>query len=209
VRVLLIDVACGALGLNLNAASVVLSVNPINRPNIEAQAIKRAHRIGQTKEVLVETLVLENTIEHAIFNRAKKMSRADHQEAKELEDDAGIVEIIQNAQILPVDDDEGEGMSSFAPLQTPQQVFGRSNRHKYHRYGVAEKKTQDGLQKKAKTSKGTRKDKKDDMSGAEIATSYRADSDPGLPMRGQAPSGSLLAADAASSGPVASIFGNG
>jgi hypothetical protein len=210
VRVLLIDVACGALGLNLNAASVVLIVNPINRPNIEAQAIKRAHRIGQTKEVLVETLVLENTIEHAIFNRAKKMSRADHQEAKELEDDAGIVEIIQNAQILPVDDDEGEGMSSFAPLQTPQQVFGRSNRHKYHRYGAAEKKTQNGLQKKAKTSKGTRKDKKDDMSGAEIATtSHRADSDSGLPMRGQAPSGSLSAADAASSGPVASIFGNG
>jgi hypothetical protein len=32
VRVLLIDVACGALGLNLNAASVILIVNPINRP---------------------------------------------------------------------------------------------------------------------------------------------------------------------------------
>ncbi|RAR08353.1 acetylornithine aminotransferase mitochondrial precursor [Stemphylium lycopersici] len=80
VRVLLIDVACGALGLNLNAASVVLIVNPINRPSIEAQAIKRAHRIGQTKEVLVETLVLENTIEHAIFNRAKKMCLGDRTE---------------------------------------------------------------------------------------------------------------------------------
>jgi SNF2 family DNA or RNA helicase len=75
IRVLLIDVACGALGLNLNAASVVLIVNPINRPSIEAQAIKRAHRIGQTKEVLVETLVLEGTIEEAIFKQAKKMSR--------------------------------------------------------------------------------------------------------------------------------------
>jgi hypothetical protein len=42
VRVLMIDVGVGALGLNLNAASVVLIVNPINRPNIEAQAIKRA-----------------------------------------------------------------------------------------------------------------------------------------------------------------------
>jgi hypothetical protein len=75
IRVLLIDVACGALGLNLNAASVVLIVNPINRPGIEAQAIKRAHRIGQTKEVLVETLVLEGTIEEAIFKQAKMMSR--------------------------------------------------------------------------------------------------------------------------------------
>lgn len=154
-RVLLIDVACGALGLNLNAASIVLIVNPINRPNIEAQAIKRAHRIGQTKEVLVETLVLENTIEHAIFNRAKKMSRADHQEAKELEDDAGIVEIIQNAQILPVDEDEGEGLSSFALLQTPQKVFGRPNRHKYHRYGATEIKDVDKPLKKARIPKSS------------------------------------------------------
>ncbi|KAI4956848.1 hypothetical protein J4E86_005319 [Alternaria arbusti] len=208
VRVLLIDVACGALGLNLNAASVVLIVNPINRPNIEAQAIKRAHRIGQTKEVLVETLVLENTIEHAIFNRAKKMSRADHQEAKELEDDAGIIEIIQNAQILPVGDDEGEGLSSFALLQTPQQVFGRPNRHKYHRYGGADKKTKDGPQKKAKTSKGAKKDENEDADGTNSTT---APSTPGtgLPVRGPAQNGDLNAAGAASSRPVASIFGSG
>ncbi|XP_014552601.1 hypothetical protein COCVIDRAFT_41240 [Bipolaris victoriae FI3] len=154
VRVLMIDVACGALGLNLNAASIVLILNPINRPNIEAQAIKRAHRIGQTKEVLVETLVLENTIEHAIFNRAKKMTRADHQEAKELEDDAGIVEIIQNAQILPVEEDEGEGLSSFALLQTPQKVFGRPNRHKYHRFGSTGSKSVEKPSKKARIPKG-------------------------------------------------------
>lgn len=141
VRVLLIDVACGALGLNLNAASVVLIVNPINRPGIEAQAIKRAHRIGQTREVLVETLVLENTIEHAIFNHAKKMSRSQHMEAKELEDDEGIIQIIQNAHILPVDPGDGEGLTSFALLNTPQQIFGRPNRHKYHRYGSTDTKT--------------------------------------------------------------------
>lgn len=142
VRVLLIDVACGALGLNLNAASVVLIVNPINRPGLEAQAIKRAHRIGQTKEVLVETLVLENTIEHAIFNRAKNMSRAQHLEARELEDDAGIVEIIQNARILPVQPEEEQGMGKFAMLNTAQQVFGRPDRCKYHRYGFGEMKSE-------------------------------------------------------------------
>jgi hypothetical protein len=151
VRVLLIDVACGALGLNLNAASVVLIVNPINRPGIEAQAIKRAHRIGQTRPVTVETLVLENTIEHAIFNRAKKMSRSQHLEAKELEDDAGIVEIIQNAQVLPVLLEEAEGEGMFAKLEIPQQVFGRPGRHKFHRYGVSDAKTQDKPKKKTKT----------------------------------------------------------
>jgi hypothetical protein len=150
VRVLLIDVACGALGLNLNAASVVLIVNPINRPGIEAQAIKRAHRIGQTKKVTVETLILENTIEHAIFNRAKKMSRAQHMEAKELEDDEGITQIIQNAQILPVLPEEEEGEDMFAKLKVPQQIFGRPDRHKYHRYGTAESKPQNKPRKKTK-----------------------------------------------------------
>jgi SNF2 family DNA or RNA helicase len=152
VRVLLIDVACGALGLNLNAASIILIVNPINRPGLEAQAIKRAHRIGQTKEVLVETLILENTIEHAIFNRAKKMSRAQHSEAKELEDDAGITEIIQNAQILPTSDQE-QGARKFAMLNIPQQLFGRPNRDRYHRIQV--KDTPEKSRKKAKTLKTT------------------------------------------------------
>jgi hypothetical protein len=154
VRVLLIDVACGALGLNLNAASIVLIVNPINRPGIEAQAIKRAHRIGQTKPVIVETLVLENTIEHAIFNRAKKMSRAQHSEVRELEDDAGIVEIIQNACILPILPGEEQGEGMFAKLKEPQRVFGRPNRHKYHRYGMADPKTPEKSKKKAKTANG-------------------------------------------------------
>ncbi|KAF1917048.1 P-loop containing nucleoside triphosphate hydrolase protein [Ampelomyces quisqualis] len=155
VRVLLIDVACGALGLNLNAASVVLIVNPINRPGLEAQAIKRAHRIGQEKRVTVETLVLENTIEHSIFNHAKKMSRAQHLEAKELEDDAGIVKIIQNAQILPIAPEEEEGEGMFAKLKVPQQVFGRPERHKYHRYRAAEAKPEDNARKKAKMAAKT------------------------------------------------------
>ncbi|KAF2829842.1 hypothetical protein CC86DRAFT_175932 [Ophiobolus disseminans] len=151
VRVLLIDVACGALGLNLNAASVVLIVNPINRPGIEAQAIKRAHRIGQTRPVQVETLVLENTMENAIFDRAKKMSRAQHSEAKELEDDAGIIKIIQHARILPILPEEEDGEAMFAKLETPQQVFGRAGRQRYHRYGTTNTKTQDKPRKKAKT----------------------------------------------------------
>ncbi|KAJ4297900.1 hypothetical protein N0V90_005799 [Kalmusia sp. IMI 367209] len=156
IRVLLIDVACGALGLNLNAASVVLIINPINRPGIEAQAIKRAHRIGQTKEVLVETLILEGTMEEAIFKQAKQMSRQQHFEAKELEDDAGIINIIQNTQILPIDPAESEGFAKFAALESPQQVFGRPNRHKYHHY-LGKSEPKERLQKKARTSASGKK----------------------------------------------------
>jgi hypothetical protein len=103
------------------------------------------------------------------------MSRADHQEAKELEDDAGIVEIIQNAQVLPVDDDESEGSASFALLKMPQQVFGRPNRHKYHRFGAIAEKMADQPKKRARTSESTKKEKmgKDDTESLE--TPSRAD----------------------------------
>jgi hypothetical protein len=150
------------------------------------------HRIGQTKEVLVETLVLENTIEHAIFKRAKKMSPADHQEAKELEDDAGIIEIIQNAQVLPIGDDEGEGLSSFALLNTPQQVFGRSNRHKYHRYGTTEAKIADRPQKRPRTSKKAKATGKD-----KDAETLAPAGSMSLPLHGNAPQS------------TSSLFGNG
>ncbi|PSN68816.1 hypothetical protein BS50DRAFT_490007 [Corynespora cassiicola Philippines] len=193
IRVLLIDVACGALGLNLNAASVVLIVNPINRPHIEAQAIKRAHRIGQTKEVLVETLVLEGTIEEAIFKHARKMSRSQHQEAKELEDDAGIINIIQNAPVLPIDSTEHEGIAQFAPLSIAQPVFGRANRHKFHKYGHAEpgSRPQDKPKKKARTAKSRAASE-----GTSVVESPVA----------QQPSLPILSG---SSGPLSSIFGGG
>lgn len=205
VRVLLIDVACGALGLNLNVASVVLIVNPFNRPGLEAQAIKRAHRIGQDKRVIVETLVLENTIEHAIFNHAKKMSRAQHLEVKDLEDDAGILHIIQNAQVQPIAPEEEEGEGKFAMLKTPQQVFGRSDRHKYH--GQIDSKTQGEPKKKAKTTskKGTAKsggaqDRVDmDMQSPPV---YRSGTSTAASMSSQA-------RVAGPSQPISSIFGAG
>ncbi|KAL1605342.1 hypothetical protein SLS60_004890 [Paraconiothyrium brasiliense] len=153
IRVLLIDVACGALGLNLNAANIVLIVNPINRPGIEAQAIKRAHRIGQTKEVLVETLILEGTMEEQIFKQAKQMSRQQHVEAKELEDDAGIVNIIQNARLIPINKGESEGLAKFAKLEVPQRVFGRPGREKYHHY-LGRKEERERPTKKGKTARG-------------------------------------------------------
>ena len=130
--------------------------------------------------------MLENTIEHAIFNHAKNMSRADHQKVSELEDDAGIIEIIQNAQILPVDDDEGEGLSSFALLDAPQQVFGRPNRQKYHRYGTKEKKTPDRPQKKSKTTSRKGKATKNDNAEA-VDTSVAAGLTLSLPVHGSAP----------------------
>lgn len=52
-----------AHGLNVTAASRVFFLNVCWQKSVERQAIKRAHRIGQTREVYVETLVLKDTIE--------------------------------------------------------------------------------------------------------------------------------------------------
>ena len=59
-RVLLMNIQEAAHGLHIASASRVFFVNPVWQPNVEAQAIKRAHRIGQTRPVYVETLVLKD-----------------------------------------------------------------------------------------------------------------------------------------------------
>lgn len=124
-RVLLMDIGQAAFGLNFPSASRVFFINPVNRPQIEAQALKRAHRIGQTREVHAETLILKGTIEEKIFERARTMSRAEHRNAKELDDDGGIREIIQSAQPIPISNYDAEGAGSIAFLHKQQQLFAR------------------------------------------------------------------------------------
>jgi SNF2-related domain/Helicase conserved C-terminal domain len=128
IRVLLMDIQCGAYGLNVNKASRVFFINPVCRPSTEAQAIKRAHRIGQMKPVHVETLVLNGTIEAEIFERSKNMTQSEHFEAAQLSDDKGIARIIQTARLIPVSSDEGLGESQMAKLGSPKQIFGRPGR---------------------------------------------------------------------------------
>lgn len=126
-RVLLMDIGQAAYGLNFPCASRVFFVNPVNRPSEEAQALKRAHRIGQTREVFAETLVLKGTIEEKIFERARTMSRSEHKQAKELDDDGGIRHIIQSAWTLPVshEDAKGYGAVSYFNRREQQQFFAR------------------------------------------------------------------------------------
>lgn len=137
-RVLIMDLKQAAHGLNLSAASRVFFVNPPWRPDVEAQAIKRAHRIGQTRPVHVETLVLKGTVEEAMYERAATMTNREHLAAKTLEDDNDIRSIIQNQKILPLTPAELHGKSKMAPLQTPQQLFGRPGRAKKSKAGKLE-----------------------------------------------------------------------
>ncbi|KAF2717785.1 hypothetical protein K431DRAFT_322880 [Polychaeton citri CBS 116435] len=126
-RVLLMDISQAAFGLNICSASRIYFLNPVCRPMVEAQAVKRAHRIGQTRRVHVETLVLQDSLEEKMMERAKRMTRTEHREARALEDDGGIREIIQGAKLLSVSDAEkNDPLASVAPLERPQYVWKKA-----------------------------------------------------------------------------------
>ena len=64
--VFLISLKAGGLGLNLTAADYVFLLDPWWNPAVEAQAIDRAHRVGQTRQVFAYRLICRGTVEEKI-----------------------------------------------------------------------------------------------------------------------------------------------
>jgi superfamily II DNA or RNA helicase len=62
----LISLKAGGVGLNLTAADYVFILDPWWNPAVEAQAVDRAHRIGQTKRVFVYRLLCRDTVEEKV-----------------------------------------------------------------------------------------------------------------------------------------------
>ncbi|KAI1777270.1 SNF2 family N-terminal domain-containing protein [Hypoxylon cercidicola] len=71
-RVLLCSLRCGALGLNLTAASRVVILEPFWNPFVEEQAIDRVHRLTQTVDVVVYKLTVQNSVEERILELQDK-----------------------------------------------------------------------------------------------------------------------------------------
>jgi SNF2 family DNA or RNA helicase len=67
VPVFLISLKAGGTGLNLTKADYVFLLDPWWNPAVEAQAIDRAHRIGQTKTVFAYKFITKDTIEEKII----------------------------------------------------------------------------------------------------------------------------------------------
>jgi SNF2 family DNA or RNA helicase len=66
-KLFLISLKAGGLGLNLTAAEYVFLLDPWWNPAVEAQAIDRAHRIGQTKNVFAYRLIAKDTVEEKVL----------------------------------------------------------------------------------------------------------------------------------------------
>ena len=64
--VILAQIEAGGVGLNIQAASVVVLAEPQWKPSIEQQAIARAHRMGQTRRVQVHRLLAKDGVDERI-----------------------------------------------------------------------------------------------------------------------------------------------
>jgi SNF2 family DNA or RNA helicase len=77
-HIFLISLKAGGVGLNLTQADYVFIIDPWWNPASENQAVSRAHRIGQDKQVFVYRFITENSIEEKIqLLKERKTSLAD------------------------------------------------------------------------------------------------------------------------------------
>ncbi|GAA4453292.1 hypothetical protein GCM10023189_18120 [Nibrella saemangeumensis] len=79
IKLFLISLKAGGLGHNLTAADYVFILDPWWNPAIEAQAVDRAHRIGQEKTVFTYKFITKNTVEEKILalQRSKQKLASD------------------------------------------------------------------------------------------------------------------------------------
>lgn len=68
----LLSTRAGGLGINLNTADIVIIYDSDWNPQVDLQAMDRAHRIGQTKPVQVFRFITEGTIEEKIMEKADR-----------------------------------------------------------------------------------------------------------------------------------------
>ena len=90
----LISLKAGGTGLNLTAADYVIHMDPWWNPAVEDQATDRAHRMGQTKSVMVYRIIAKDTIEEKILEM--------HESKRDLVDN--ILEGTNAAASLSVDE---------------------------------------------------------------------------------------------------------
>ncbi|KAI8959749.1 SNF2 family N-terminal domain-containing protein [Daldinia sp. FL1419] len=74
-RVILVSLKAGNAGLNLTVASQVFIMDPFWNPYVENQAVDRAYRIGQQRDVTVHRMLVAGTVEDRIMATQEKKRR--------------------------------------------------------------------------------------------------------------------------------------
>ncbi|GMM54755.1 chromatin-remodeling ATPase [Maudiozyma humilis] len=96
--VFLLSTRAGGLGINLTAADTVIFYDSDWNPTIDSQAMDRAHRLGQTKQVTVYRLLVKDTIEERMRDRAKQKEQVQQvvMEGKTQEHNVKTIEAEEN-----------------------------------------------------------------------------------------------------------------
>uniref|UniRef100_A0A183CH16 Global transcription activator SNF2L1 n=1 Tax=Globodera pallida TaxID=36090 RepID=A0A183CH16_GLOPA len=76
--IFMLTARAGGLGINLATADVVIIYDSDWNPQVDLQAMDRAHRIGQTKQVRIFRFITENTVEERIIEKAEMKLRLDN-----------------------------------------------------------------------------------------------------------------------------------
>ena len=96
IRVFLISLKAGGVGLNLTAADYVYIVDPWWNPAAEQQAIDRTHRIGQTNKIFAYKMICKDTVEEKIVSLQQRKKQLANDLVTE---DAGFVKKLTKEDI--------------------------------------------------------------------------------------------------------------
>ncbi|KAK4512595.1 uncharacterized protein ATC70_003298 [Mucor velutinosus] len=113
INVFLLSTKAGGFGINLTSANIVILYDIDFNPQNDKQAEDRAHRVGQTKDVIIHKLICSDTIEEYILKMAnmklrldKNMSSADDEMLEEEDNDTpagnrkGVHSILKEAFLI-------------------------------------------------------------------------------------------------------------
>ncbi|KAJ2787589.1 hypothetical protein GGI15_000612 [Coemansia interrupta] len=139
-NVIVMDVHLAAYGIDLSAASRVWFTSPIWQAARERQAIKRAHRLGQTRPVFVETLLTKGSLEEELWRRRQEISNDGNDDgvvAKDIEEDGKMRRLLTNLKFITPSTSETFDSGRFASGLKfwPQKIqYSDRLRQKYERW---------------------------------------------------------------------------
>lgn len=114
--------ACG-LGINLATADTVIIYDSDFNPHADIQAMNRAHRIGQSKQLLVYRLVVRASVEERILQLAKRKLMLDHLFANKSGSQKEVEDILRwgTEELFQEGSAPGEGASSVSCAEDPME----------------------------------------------------------------------------------------
>ena len=109
-------------GLNLTAAEYVYLLDPWWNPAVEAQAIDRSHRIGQTQHVFAYRLICRGTVEEKILELQQK--KRDLADAILNADNRGVVQNLSREDLEFFCHEDLDRDAAFSPHVRPLRYTG-------------------------------------------------------------------------------------